>query len=195
MKDLAILILAAGASRRFGGCKLLARVAGRPILESQIDLAVKITPGSVYLVSGAWHEEIKSLIKSQPLAGVIYNADWQQGMSTSLQVGIAHLAQDYAAVMVLLADQVALTETGLKQLRAAYDGENIACSLYQGRRGVPAIFGQKLYSELMRLSGDQGAKKLLYDTANPLVECAMPEASIDIDTPAELFSWSQNQPD
>lgn len=191
MKKIAILILAAGASSRFGGCKLLAQVDGRAMLASQIDLACRIAPENVYIVTGAWYDEIKSLLNTQPNAKVIYNPDWQQGMSSSLKVGISQLTEDYTEVMVLLADQVNLSEARLRQLITAFDGENIVCGFYEGRRGVPAIFGASHFEEIMQLSGDQGAKPLLYDTNNHVVECAMPEASIDIDTPEQLLKWHQ----
>ena len=139
---LAVLILAAGASTRFGGCKLLADVGGRPLLQNSIDLASSVAPDDVHVVSGAWHQALLDATSAGELTGarLVYSDCWREGLSASLRAGIRHLEPDYEAVLVLLADQVALTRDDLMALLDAFDGGGICCGFYRGRRGVPAIF-------------------------------------------------------
>jgi molybdenum cofactor cytidylyltransferase len=118
----------------------------------------------------------------------VYADAWTEGLSASLKAGIEYLERDYDAVLVLLADQIALTRSNLKQLLAAFDGHNIACGFYDGGRGVPAIFSRGSFDRLKQLSGDRGAKPVLYDSVVPVCACPMPAASLDIDRREQLFS-------
>jgi CTP:molybdopterin cytidylyltransferase MocA len=190
MKRIAALIMAAGTSSRFGGCKLLADVAGQPMLQRSIDLARGLFPRHVYVVTGAWHGELMEARDKGILHGAsfVYADAWAEGLSASLKAGIEYLDRDYDAVLVLLADQIALTRSNLQQLLAAFDGHNIACGCYDGSRGVPAIFSRGSFDRLKQLSGDRGAKPVLYDSVVPVCACPMPAASLDIDRREQLFS-------
>lgn len=185
---LAALILAAGESSRFAGCKVLASIDGVPVLQRAIDLAWSVLPGSVFVVSGAWHEAVQSAFGDGELAGatLLHNPRWQTGLSASLAHGITALASDYDGVLVLLADQVALVPADLQALLRGFDGQRIHCGFYQGRRAVPAVFGRTFYPALTSLQGDQGARVLLNDPATPV-------AAIDIDTRAQLADWQNDR--
>lgn len=188
---LAVLIMAAGASTRFGGCKLLADVGGLTLLQNSIELASGVAPGDVHVVSGAWHQALLEATSAGELTGarLVYSDRWREGLSASLKAGIRHLEPDYEAVLVLLADQVALTRSDLMALLDAFDGGSICCGFYHGRRGVPAVFPRAVFPDLKALHGDQGAKQLLYDNLFPVRECPMPNAAMDIDTPDQLARW------
>lgn len=195
MSQIAALILAAGASSRFGGCKLLVDLNGRSLLQRRIDLAAELLPNHVYVVSGAWHAELLIAQQSGDLSGarLLYNQRWADGLSTSLATGIEMLEKDYAAVLVLLADQVKLVGSDLEKLLAAFDGANISCGLYNGKRGVPAVFAANSFARLKALRGDQGAKGVLYQSSVPVHPCAMPNAACDIDTFNQLVAWQKAQ--
>lgn len=191
MADIAALILAGGSSTRFGGCKLLAEIDGRNLLQRSIDLASGVLPGHVHVVTGAWHTQLMVARAQGQLYGAefIHATDWSEGMAASLRTGINSLAADYNAVLVLLADQVALTMADLEALLEVFDGQNIACGVYGGRRGVPAVFPRSSFPRLEQLVGDQGAKAVLYESAIPVRECSMPNAQWDIDTLDQLAAW------
>ncbi|UZD64593.1 NTP transferase domain-containing protein [Marinobacter sp. AN1] len=191
MADIAALILAGGASSRFGGCKLLAEIDGRNLLQRSIELASGVLPGHVHVVTGAWHPQLMAAKAEGRLCGAefIHATNWSEGMAASLRAGINNLTADYRAVLVLLADQVALTRADLAALLEAFDGHNIACGVYGGRRGVPAVFPRSSFPRLGQLGGDQGAKAVLYESTVPVRECSMPNAQRDIDTPEQLGAW------
>lgn len=196
MKRFAVLIMAAGASSRFGGCKLLAPVEGRPLLQRTIGLAAELFPDDIYVVSGAWHGELMDAKAKGKLAGAsfVYVDNWSHGLAASLVAGVKYLKSDYNAILVLLADQVALERSDLDRLLAAFDGDNIACGFYNDKRGVPAIFGDNSFGRLMHLRGDQGAKEVLYERSISVQECSMPNASMDIDSRDQLAEWKNDSP-
>lgn len=192
---IAALIMAAGESSRFGGCKHLASINGVPMLQSAIN-RVHGMVAETYAVTGAWHDRISSALAERSLHGVdlIHNTEWRRGLGHSIAVGVAELAPGFDGVLVLLADQVAITREDIGALLSSFDGSDIACGVYAGRRGVPALFGKTLFAELKRLDGDEGARSLLYRNDFIVTECPMPRAEVDVDTRKALSDWLTIEP-
>jgi molybdenum cofactor cytidylyltransferase len=182
-----ILVLAAGASTRLGSPKQLARVRGRPALQSVAATAVAVAGQGVTVVVGSHAAEVMPMLARTGAATVI-NRRWEEGLGASIRAGVAALPPACEAVMLLLGDQVAVTVDDLKRLAAAWKGQEsvIAAALYQRSPGVPAIFPRWCFQELLRIKGDQGAKQLLLRHASRVVHVPMPNAVIDIDTPEDL---------
>jgi molybdenum cofactor cytidylyltransferase len=187
--DLAVLLLAAGAGRRFGGIKQLALIDGEPLLLRACALADTVAPDAVHVVLGAHAEAIADRLPAS--VRVVRHPGWAEGLGSSLAAGIAALDAGPAAVLVLLADQVALTAAGLSALVARWRTapEALHCACYQGQPGVPAIFPRRLFAELAALRGERGAKPILRREADPAQQLAMPEAAIDIDSVQDLLDW------
>jgi CTP:molybdopterin cytidylyltransferase MocA len=188
MPDPALLLLAAGAGKRFGGGKLRAEIAGRPLLRNALDLALQTTD-RVHVVLGADAEALQPLLP----AGVvpIIHAGWAEGMGSSLAAGVRALPADCTGVLVLLADQPALPVASLHALIARWreDPRQVCCARYAGQPGVPALFPRRLFGELATLSGDRGAKSILQREAAADGQFDLPEAGIDIDTRADLAAY------
>ena len=193
----AILIMAAGRATRFRHCKQLVNVNGQPLIQHCLDTTKRLNPDNNYILSGAWHSELQSAMQNGSIseAGLIYHPHWAQGLGSSIACGIRQLEADYDAVMVILADQIAVDYEDLIKLMSIFSGKNIACSKYKNRRGVPAVFGRNSFPELMQLNGDKGAKSLLYSDKFPVEICPMDNAAIDIDTQEDLQQWIQDHPD
>ena len=183
MKTMAALVLAAGASTRFGSPKQLAMIGDKTLLQNSIDTANQVLPGSVTVVLGAHYQQIASTVSA---ATVIVNSQWQAGLGCSIALGVSQIEQTCQAILVLLADQPRIQGHHLKAMCIAFTGDNIVCATYQGKRGVPAVFPGCCFSALKQLSGDQGAKRILQQTRTPVVELALPEAGFDIDTVVQL---------
>lgn len=185
--SLHVVVLAAGASTRLGEPKQLVRLDGRPLLHTMVSRAVAIAGHAVTVVLGAHAQALTTLLKHSP-ASVIVNRQWGEGMGSSIRAGIAALPPACDAVLLMLADQVAVTADDLKRLASAWKGQDsvIAASLYSGTVGVPAIFPRWCFSELMAIRGDRGAKSLLLRHGDRLARVPMPNAAIDLDTPAQL---------
>ena len=177
-----VLVLAAGAASRFGSAKQLLIYRGRSLVQHCIDKANRLCPGRVFVVLGANQELIEPLISD---AKIVRNHDWQQGLGVSIAAGIDNIDPQSDGLLILLADQVALTTDELNLLLDAFDGSNTVAAQYAGRRGVPAIFPPSLYAELKALSGDSGAKALLQRSDINITEIDLPSGAMDIDTPED----------
>ena len=185
---LAVLIMAAGESRRFGSCKLLADIDGKPMLQHSIELAQSTDASLIRIVTGRWHQEIKQAQTSGVIddIGLIYNSDWQQGLGGSIATGVSQIASRCDEVLVLLADQVRVSSEDLERLTLRDDRNQIACASYSQTLGPPAIFPAQFFPELEKLSGDKGAKALLAELTAIDCQVDVPNAAFDIDSPSDL---------
>jgi molybdenum cofactor cytidylyltransferase len=183
------LILAAGASTRFGSPKQLVRLDGRPMLHAVLSRAVEVAGHSVSVVLGANAAVLAPLLSHSP-AAIVINRDWESGMASSIRAGLARIPGTVDGVMILLADQPAVTTEDLRRLAGSWRRQTdyIAVAQYSGTVGVPAIFPQWCLRELAELRGDRGAQSLLARHSDRLVRVPMPSAATDIDTPEDLLS-------
>lgn len=183
------IVLAAGASTRFGGIKQLVRIDGRPLLHTTVSRAVEIAGAATIVVLGAHAAELAPLLTHTP-ATVVINRDWREGIGSSIRAGIARLPAACSGVLLALADQVAVTAQDLQRLVSAWrrQPEYVAASLYAGAVGVPAIFPRSRFRELAELRGDIGARALLHRNPDRVVRVPMERAALDIDTPEDLLS-------
>lgn len=182
-----VLVLAAGAASRFGSPKQLARLRGESLLQQAVARATEVAGQAVTVVLGAHAASIAPMLRHSP-AGVLVNRRWQEGLASSLRVGVAQLPGATPGVMVTLADQAAVTAFDLRRLLAAWrqQPEHVIAASYGGDSGVPAIFPANCFSTLLELRGDAGARPLLRRMADRCVRVPMPNAAIDVDTPEDL---------
>jgi len=186
----AIVILAAGASTRFGSPKQLAPLQDEVVLRTIAQRAVEIGRGRVTVVLGAHAQEIRPLLEDLPVK-VAVNDAWREGLGSSLRAGIQSLPDNSAAALVWLGDQVGVTVEDLSHLIDAWDRDRslIVASSYRGTVGVPAIFPHRVFPELLALRGDHGAKGVLLRQPESTTFVDIPNAAIDIDTPDDLTNY------
>lgn len=183
------VVLAAGPSTRFGSAKQLVRLAGRPLLHTAVTRASEVTGNALIVVLGASAAELAPLLKHSP-GTIVVNHEWREGLASSIRTGVAHLPASANGVMLVLADQAAVTADDLKRLAGTWrkQPQYIAAALYAGTCGVPAVFPRSAFRELAELRGDTGARLLLRRNADRLVRVPMPSAALDIDTPEDLLA-------
>lgn len=191
-----VLLLAAGASRRFGSPKALALLHGEPMLARALRM-VRIFAGDRYrVVLGHHHAAILKVVPIDLAHRVIVpqsdttGADGLSrptGLSDSLRAGISALPKDAEAALVMLADQPALAPDDLHRLVRAWRSAptRAAAALHAGHPGAPCILPQTLFEDVLRLTGDRGAQSLLRQQSQ-LTTVDLPSAAIDIDTPEDL---------
>ncbi len=185
------IILAAGASSRFGGCKLLLEYGGRSLLQHCADKLASLDLPAPLIVSGAWHRQ---LADAHPHLDLRENRDWQSGMGCSLAFGIHQLPANCDATMVLLADQVAVNLADIRRLLDAWtENKNTVCSFYGNRRGVPAIFPRSVFAQLAKLNGDRGARDLLRSRKRDITCVPIARGAIDIDTLKDWTAFGESQ--
>ena len=184
------IILAAGASRRFGGCKLLLEYRGKTLLQHCAHLVKSASLPAPIIVSGAWHQPLQ---QRHPELALLENPNWQAGMGNSLAFAARQVSDRYDAVLVVLADQCALTPEDLNRLVDTYQQQRaIVCSYYDQRRGVPAIFPRSALPDLQQLDGDQGARTLLRSRQEKIITVPLPHGAVDIDTRDDWTTYGES---
>jgi molybdenum cofactor cytidylyltransferase len=183
------VVLAAGGSTRFGSPKQLVRLGGRPLLHTAVTRASEVTGNALIVVLGAHAAEFAPLLKHSP-GTVVVNHEWREGLGSSIRAGIARLPPTCNGVMLVLADQAAVTAEDLKRLAGSWRKQPlyIAAALYSGTIGAPVIFPRSALRELAELRGDVGARVLLRRNTDRVVRVPMPSATVDVDTPEDLLA-------
>ncbi|WP_271406215.1 nucleotidyltransferase family protein [Tenacibaculum soleae] len=183
MKKTAILILAAGKSSRMGSIKQLLSYKKTTLLGWAIKQAKQSKANAVFCVLGANSEIIKKSIENY-LVEIIYNADYNNGLSTSIITGVSHLKdKNFDTVLIMLADQPSISTDYLNQLIITSEENNgkIIVSNYGNKMGVPALFPKQYFNKLINLKGDYGAKEFLKMYLSEIIK--MPTFYlVDIDT-------------
>lgn len=216
-KRLLIVVLAAGESQRFAGVKLAQLVPSLSAtgiseqaiicahverlqqlycqdLEPQGTHSLKNAP--LLVILGAHQPILQPLLAKlhsrQPF-DILVNPQWQTGLASSVSMAASYAKeQGFDAMLLTLADQVALSAEDYRQLILMWHktGKEVAAH-YLDDLGVPAIFNASTLPQFTHLSGDRGAKSILKQQAQQgaLVAITLPRAAIDIDTQADLASW------
>ncbi|HUA24089.1 MAG TPA: nucleotidyltransferase family protein [Steroidobacteraceae bacterium] len=187
------IVLAGGASTRFGSAKQLVRIGDRPLLSLVAGRAAEVVGQALLIVLGAQAAELTPLLKHSGGSTVV-NRDWREGLASSIRAGVARLPPSCAGVLLVLADQACVTAEDLRRLAGAWRRQPlcIAAAQYGGTLGAPAIFPRHLFSELSDLRGDNGARVLLKRHPDSLVKVPMTSAAFDLDTPDDLLELSQS---
>ncbi len=178
------MVLAAGSSVRMGRPKLLLRWKGRTLVRAAAEAALQAC-ARVVVVVGPQAERMRSELASLPLL-VVTNPDHREGISSSLRCGLREVA-DAPAVLVTLADQVQVTGPHLRRLVDAYRSTRapVVAASYGDTVGVPAVFAQEVFPDLLALRGDVGAKGVIQRYGDRVVRVPLPEAAVDVDTPED----------
>ena len=186
--SLHVIVLAAGASSRFGSPKQLVRVDGRPLLHTAVSRAVEVAGHSVTVVLGAHAADLAPLL-SHSSASIVINRDWSEGMASSIRAGVSRLPGSCGGVMLVLADQAAVTAEDLRRLASNWRRQPgyIVAAQYGATLGAPAVFPSSSFRDLSELRGDRGAQSLFKRNPDRVIRVPMDSAAIDIDTPEDLL--------
>ncbi len=181
-----IIILAAGESKRLGKPKQLLSFGGNTFLTSVAKTACESDMQPVIVVLGANAEKIGETLNI-PSIHVVKNSDWQEGMASSIRTGLFTLTELFPQVdgiVMLVCDQPFLNHDVIRALVEAQRNSGLpaAAASYGGKLGTPALFHKSLFSELMSLSGDTGARKMLERKREHVVEVEFEMGVVDIDT-------------
>jgi len=183
---IAVLMLAAGASRRMNGIKQILAFKDSTLLENALKTAKMSENDQVFCVLGANKEEIQQKIDFQDIE-IIENTAWNDGLGKSIAVGVEAIQnyKDYEGILLMLGDQPFISSAYLNKMIEKFIGNQseIIATSYSGKPGVPALFPKKIFSELIKLSGDSGAKVILQHHENIIKLEA--ENTFDVDSPED----------
>ncbi|MGH7315454.1 MAG: nucleotidyltransferase family protein [Candidatus Rokuibacteriota bacterium] len=156
------VVLAAGLSRRMGQAKLLMPVGGRAIVRHAVEGVRAGGVDSVWVVTGPDIEPIQAALAGLDVQ-IVVNPTPEDGQAGSLRAGIAALPASVDAVLIALGDQPALAPSIIPALLAARRGSPklIVAPRYRDGQGNPVLFKREIFPELLRLTGDQGARPII----------------------------------
>lgn len=184
------LVLAAGASRRLGRPKQLIDWRGAPLLQRVVDAVAAWPVDGVAVVLGAYEEEILAAVVFGE-ALVVLNPEWEEGIASSLRVGLDAVARDGRAerVFVVLGDQPGIPPEVPEGLLEGMErsGKPAVIPKYRYQRGNPVLVSRFLWPRLMSLEGDAGAARLLQAHPEWVHEVRFDHPlPRDVDTPQDL---------
>ena len=194
MVSRAAVVLAAGGGSRWDGDghKLLAELDGRPLAAHALAAAAGAGLDELVIVTGAVDlsgvlAEVVS--EASPVAiKVLHNDCWAEGQAGSLGLAITHAAAvGHDAVVVGLADSPGVPPEAWRAV-AAVEAE-LAVATFAGRRRPPTLIGRSLWDQLPEV-GDQGARGLLGERPDLVVEVPCPGDPADVDTMEDLRRWT-----
>lgn len=179
-----LIILAAGASTRLGKPKQNLVYQNNTLLQRAIETALASVCRPVLTILGANAEMIRPTIEKLPVH-VLYNNNWQEGMASSVRLGMAELKKFEPAItsaILMLCDQPFISASLLNELVHVKEKKGIIACTYNNTIGAPVLFDAKYFDELSLLTGTEGAKKLLLKYPGNVYSISFPLGGVDIDT-------------
>jgi molybdenum cofactor cytidylyltransferase len=181
-----IVILAAGNSSRLGEPKQLLTYQNKTLIRHITEAALASGVSQVIVVTGSYSKRIEDELTGLECR-FAPNVNWAEGMGSSIAEGMHKLTSLNASltgVILAVSDQPFVdTSLFLSLIDQKHRTDaGIVASSYSDTRGTPVLFSQKYFADLLKLTGAEGAKKLLSKFSEDVVSCPFPLGNIDIDT-------------
>ncbi len=184
------IILAAGLSSRMAEFKPLVRIGGKSFVEHAIALFRTSGIAEIVTVVGYRAPELFPVVQAAASRGVI-NADYTDGMYSSIQAGVKALKHPGDAFFSLPVDIPLVKPATVQQLALAFDQHRappVCYPLFQSKRGHPPLINSRLIDALLRYDGKGGLREFLRGYENQAVSISVedPFIRLDADTPQDL---------
>lgn len=159
----AAIILAAGGSRRLGRPKQLEPWGDTTLIERILAATREMPVDEIWVVLGADADRILSEVDFGD-AGIVENPEWEEGISSSLRVGLDVLTRFSRSerALILMGDQPDVSPEVVTQLLASHrtSGRPVSIPKYRYTLGNPVVVDRSFWSRVMSLEGDEGAMRL-----------------------------------
>jgi molybdenum cofactor cytidylyltransferase len=189
--QVAAVVLAAGRSTRMGGPnKLLAEIAGKPLVRIAAEGALASRAKPVIVVTGHQRERVEAALAGLPLK-LVHNPDFADGLATSVRIGIATVPSGADGALICLGDMPQVDAALINRLIDAFDPEQGALGVVpsiNGKRGNPVLWSRRFFPDLMAIEGDVGARRLIGRYGEAVIEVPVTgkAAFTDVDTEEAL---------
>jgi len=179
-----------------GRPKQLLEWRGKTMLGRVLESLIGSDADEIILVLGHEAEAIRGSLPAFPIK-IAINPVYRQGMASSLRQGLLAMAPASEAFLVVLADQPGIgpeiVNRVIREFRQADPQRGIVRPVFKGRPGHPVLIGVKYLQEAMRLQGDVGARSILMNHPEDILEIAMDRDEVleDIDTPEDYRKYAE----
>jgi len=198
-KDIHAVLLAAGRSERMGrNNKLLLNVDGIPLVRKSAINILNSNVTSMTVVTGFDENKIVNALSGLNV-NFVKNINFREGLSSSLKAGLANITPTPSAVIICLADMPKIQPEHINQLIENFDplkGWEICIPTNNGKRGNPVLIGSHFFPYIFETSGDFGAKQVMKQHSDKIVEVEIGTSDIhfDIDTQDEYENFTTSGP-
>ncbi len=195
-KNIALVILAAGASSRMQQPKQLLAWGRSTLLGNAINMALDSHADDVYVVLGNKSGMIKEHCSTSNVHW-LYNKNWKRGMGSSISCAINHILgskKRYTGILITLCDQPLIDSEYLNEMiDTLINGDRgIVATAYNNRSGVPVLFHSKYIEKLSKLDNDLGAKKIIAANLQDVFAIDPKGKEKDLDTAEEYQTALKN---
>jgi len=196
MKNIAIVVLAAGKSSRMNSIKQLEKIDNKTLLELTLDKVKSLFSENIFCVLGANVDKIKSETNTKNIE-FIMNESFENGLSSSIVSSINYFKSKklhFDGIFFLLADQPAIEISYLEAMHHLFQkNENvIIASNYGNKLGVPVIFPKIHFPSLLLIEGDKGAKEFINKRKCEIICPKQITNLFDIDTKEDLQRYKNS---
>ena len=185
------IVLAAGLSRRAGDTnKLLTPVDGVPMVARVVRAALASQAQGVVVVTGYEAARVEATLLDEAVL-FVWNDLYESGLASSMCAGIRALGPGVDGALICLGDMPWVATDVMDALIAEFDperGQAICVPTCDGERGNPVLWSADFFEAIEELVGDQGARRLLGEYDDHVIEVPVRDRGIfkDLDTAADL---------
>lgn len=184
----AVVVLAAGSSKRFGEDKMLSDFDGKPLILHAVGNAIASDADSVIVVV---NDGGGPVMQKLPLGVIVaVNNNPSRGMSSSIIAGLSSIGPDLCSCIILAGDQPFVSSEMLNALINAHKHakDSIVSYRYNGRVRNPVLFPRSMFDAICQLKGDEGARKLVVEAESEtsFIDVEDGRLLLDIDTEEDL---------
>jgi molybdenum cofactor cytidylyltransferase len=185
-EHIAAVILAAGASSRYGQPKQLLDFHGKPFIRVVSETALQAGLSPVIVVSGANAQDVSAVVADLPVT-LRHNPDWQAGQSTSVKAGLSILPKENGGVIFLLVDQPQVSVELLRALVECHsqDLAPVLAPYVFDQRANPLLFDRITFADLLSITGDTGGRAIFSKFSPHYLNWYDRRLLLDVDTPED----------
>lgn len=183
-----IIVPAAGRGSRFGASthKLEQPLEGSTVLGCTVAHAIQSQLPVVVLTTAVLAPLVARQLATRDIV-VLSEEEAARGMGATIAAGVAE--RSGAPGWLVLPGDMPMVQPGtLLAVAGALEQHPVAYAQYRGRRGHPVAFAAELYSELIQLNGDDGARRVLLRYPAHGQDVDDPGVLQDVDTPQDLLA-------
>jgi molybdenum cofactor cytidylyltransferase len=189
-RPIGAIVLAAGTSSRMGTNKALLPIDGQPMIAHVVGrVSASGAVSKIVVVTGHEPQQVQAAVGDDAIQ-YVQNDQYEQGMLSSIQAGIAAIQADIAAIFVVLGDQPGVRETTIQALVRAWRERAqpaIVQPSYQGKHGHPILIDASYADEILALTASETLKTFVDRNRSNTVVVDVDDPAVvnDVDTPAD----------